>query len=134
MSTWSTNWYWWRNSCSRQLWLIAHWEELLQSVSNFIFRLTISKHCRHTPRGVRGVKISEILWRVQKYLLPGRPSTHYWVKSKTIIENTKKQVEKNIIQIEFSCVFPWCLFLLNFGLMVDLEIHVFGLPKLCPIF
>ena len=39
----------------------AHWEELLQSVSNFIFRLTISKHCGRTPRCVRGVKRSEIL-------------------------------------------------------------------------
>ena len=36
----------------------AHWEELLQSVSNFIFRLIISKHygCSLT-----GVKRSEIL-------------------------------------------------------------------------
>jgi hypothetical protein len=37
-----------------------HWEELLQSVSNFIFRLIISKHCGRTPRGVKGVKRSEI--------------------------------------------------------------------------
>ena len=36
---------------------IAHWEELLQSVSDFIF----SKHCGCTPRGVRGVKRPEIL-------------------------------------------------------------------------
>jgi hypothetical protein len=39
----------------------AHWEELLQSVSNFIFRLIICKHCGRTPRGVRGVKRSQIL-------------------------------------------------------------------------
>ena len=35
----------------------AHWEELLQSVSDCIF----SKHCGCTPRGVRGVKGPEIL-------------------------------------------------------------------------
>ena len=35
----------------------AHREESLQSVSDFIF----SKHCGFTPRGVRGVKRSEIL-------------------------------------------------------------------------
>ena len=38
----------------------SHWEELLKSVSNFIFRPIISKHCGRTPRGVRGVKRSEI--------------------------------------------------------------------------
>ena len=48
----------------------AHWEELLQSVSNFIFRLIISKHCGRTPRGVKGVKRSEIYWGIQKYSLP----------------------------------------------------------------
>ena len=36
---------------------ISHWEELPQSVSDFIF----SKHYGCTPRGVRGVKRSEIL-------------------------------------------------------------------------
>ena len=36
---------------------ITHWEELLQSVSDFIF----SKHYGCTLRGVRGVKRSEIL-------------------------------------------------------------------------
>ena len=35
----------------------SHWEESLQSVSDFIF----SKHCGCTPRGVRGVKRPEIL-------------------------------------------------------------------------
>ena len=39
----------------------SHWEELLQSVSNFIFRLIIYKQCGDTPRGVRGVKRSQIL-------------------------------------------------------------------------
>ena len=57
-----------------------HWEELLQSVSDFIF----SKHCGCTPRGVRGVKRPEILWEIQKYSLPGRPSSQNGVKSKTI--------------------------------------------------
>ena len=36
---------------------ISHWEESLQSVSDFIF----SKHCGCTPRGVRDVKRLEIL-------------------------------------------------------------------------
>ena len=58
----------------------SHWEELLQSVSDFIF----SKHCGCTPRGVRGVKRPEILWEIQKYSLPGRPSSQNGVKSKTI--------------------------------------------------
>ena len=35
----------------------AHWEELLKSVSDFIF----SKHCGYRSRGVRGVKRPEIL-------------------------------------------------------------------------
>ena len=53
---------------------------MLQSVSDFIF----SKHCGCTPRGVRGVKRPEILWEIQKYSLPGRPSSQNWVKSKLI--------------------------------------------------
>jgi len=61
---------------------ISHWEELLQSISDFIF----SKHCRCTPGGVRGVKRPEILWEIQKYSLPGRPSSQNWVKSKTICQ------------------------------------------------
>ena len=61
-------------------WTFAHWEELLQSVSDFIF----SKHCGYRSRGVRGVKRPEILWEIQKYSLPGRPSSQNWVKSKTI--------------------------------------------------
>ena len=76
-----------------------HWEELLQSVSNFLFRLIINKHCGHTPRGVRGVrgvKRSEILWGIQKYSLPGGPSTHHWVKSKTIIEKHQKLRKKSL--------------------------------------
>ena len=58
----------------------AHWEALLQSVSDYIF----SKHFRWTPRGVRGVKRSEILWEIQKYSVPGRPSSQNWIKSITI--------------------------------------------------
>ena len=58
----------------------AHWEELLQSVSDFIF----SKHYGYRSRGLRGVKRSEKLWEIQNYPLPGRPFTHHWVKSKTI--------------------------------------------------
>ena len=44
----------------------------------------VSNHCGYTPRGVRGVKRPEILWEIQKYSLPGRPSSQNWVKSKTI--------------------------------------------------
>ena len=58
----------------------THWEELLQSVSDFIF----SKHYGYRSRGLRGVKRSEKLWEIQNYPLPGWPFTHYWVKSKTI--------------------------------------------------
>jgi hypothetical protein len=78
---------------------IAHWEELLQSVSNFIFRLIICKHCGRTPRGVRGVKRSQILWRIEKYSLPGRPSTHHGVKLKTIIEKHQKLRKRIINQL-----------------------------------
>ena len=69
---------------------ISHWEELLQSVSNFIFRLIICKHCGRTPRGVRGFNRSQILQGIEKYSLPGRPSTHHWLKSKSIIEKHQK--------------------------------------------
>ena len=65
---------------TKEIWCKAHWEELLQSVSDFIF----NKHCGCTPRGVRGVKRPEILWEIQKYSLPGRPSSQNGVKSKTI--------------------------------------------------
>ena len=58
----------------------THWEDLLQSVSDFIF----SKHYGCIPRGVRGVKRPEILWEIQKYSLPGGPSSQNWVKLKTI--------------------------------------------------
>ena len=56
----------------------------------------ISKHCGRTLRGVRGVKRSEILWGIQKYSLPGQPSTHHWVKSKTMYYwKTSKMEKKN---------------------------------------
>ena len=59
---------------------LSHWEELLQSVSEFIF----SKHCGCRSRGLRGVNRSEKLWEIQNYPLPGRPFTHHSVKSNTI--------------------------------------------------
>ena len=64
----------------------THWEELLQSVSNFIFRLIISKHCGRTPRGVKGDQRSDFLWGILNYSSPGQQSTRHRVKSKTIIE------------------------------------------------
>ena len=42
----------------------THWEELLQTVSNFIFRLIISKHYRYR---VRGLKRSKKLWGIKNY-------------------------------------------------------------------
>ena len=71
---------WYRGSPQYTHFGTSHWEELLQSVSDFIF----SKHCGCTPRGVRGVKRPEILWEIQKYSLLGRPSSQNWVKLKTI--------------------------------------------------
>ena len=49
----------------------------------YLFQV-VSNHCGCTPRGVMGVKWPEILWEIQKYSLPGRPSSQNWVKSKTI--------------------------------------------------
>ena len=83
---------------------------MLQSVSNFIFRLIISKHCGRTPRGVRGVKRSEIYWGIQKYSLPGRPSTHHWVKSKTIIKKHQKLRKIIINQILVNFLPPKNIF------------------------
>ena len=65
---------------------------MLQSVS----KLIISKHWGRTPSGV---KRSEILWEIKKYSLPGRPSTHDWVKSKTIIEKHQKLSKRIINQL-----------------------------------
>ena len=88
-----------------------HWEELLQSVSDFIF----SKHCGYRSMGLKVVKRSEILWEIQKYSLPGRPSSQNWVKSKTICQF--------LMKIDaFLNVF---LILLNFGWMVDLAMSIF---------
>ena len=42
---------------------------------------------------------SRILRGVQKYPLPGRPSTQHWVKSKTIIEKLRKLRMKFINQL-----------------------------------
>ena len=49
----------------------------------YLFQV-VSNHCRCTPRGVMGVKWPEILWEIQKYSLPSRPSSQNWVKSETI--------------------------------------------------
>ena len=51
---------------------------------SYLFQTVVSNHCRCTPRGVRGIKRPEILWEIKKYSLPGRPSSHNWVKSITI--------------------------------------------------
>ena len=49
----------------------------------YLFQV-VSNHCGCTPRGVMGVKWPDILWEIQKYSLPGWPSSQNWVKSKTI--------------------------------------------------
>ena len=51
---------------------------------SFLFQTVVSNYCGCTPRGVRGIKRPEILWEIQKYSWPGRPSSQNWVKSKTI--------------------------------------------------
>jgi hypothetical protein len=63
----------------------AHWEELLQSVSNFIFRLITCKHCGRTPRGARDVKRSQSRGHgpsrpveVGREDVPSAPSAHLW--------------------------------------------------------
>ena len=49
----------------------------------YLFQV-VSNHCGCTLRGVMGVKWPEILWEIQEYSLPGRPSSQNGVKSKTI--------------------------------------------------
>ena len=50
----------------------------------YLFQTVVLNHCGCTPRSARGVKRSEIYWEIQKYSLPGLPSSQNWVKSKTI--------------------------------------------------
>ena len=51
--------------------ILAHWEELLQSVLDFIY----SKHCGYRSRRLKCVKRSVKLWEIQNYHLPGQPLT-----------------------------------------------------------
>ena len=81
----------------------THWEEFLQSVSDFIF----SKHCGYRSRGVRGVKRPEILWEIQKYSLPGRPSSQNWVKSKTIKKFIKIPLKMANCFLFYSILAGW---------------------------
>ena len=74
------NWYLILNVILALVISMSHWEELLQSVSDFI----LSKHCRYRSREIRGVNRSEKLWEIQNYPSPGQPFNHHWVKSKTI--------------------------------------------------
>ena len=89
----------------------THWEDLLQSVSDFIF----SKHYGYRCRGFRGVKRSEKLWEIQNYPLSGRPFIHHWVKSKTICHFLRN----------FDAFLNGFFILLNFGWMVDLAMSIF---------
>ena len=61
----------------------------------FISRLIISKNCGCRSKSLRGVKRLEKLWGISNYPLPGWPSAHHWVKSSTIIENTKNWEKKS---------------------------------------
>ena len=69
---------------------IAHCEELLQSLSNFIF-----------SQGCQGCQKIRNLSR--KYSLPGWSSTHHWVNPKTIIEKHQKlrKIIINILLVNF---------------------------------
>ena len=99
---------------TKMITLLFRWtraEELLQSVSDFIF----SKHYGCVPRGVRGVIRSEILWEIQKCSLPGRPSSQNWIKSKSIYH----------FLMNFDAFFTVFFILLNFGWMVDLAMSIF---------
>ena len=82
---------------------------------SYLFQTVVSNHCGCTPRGVRGVKRSEILWEIQKYSLPGRPSSQNWIKSKSIYH----------FLMNFDAFFTVFLILLNFGWMVDLAMSIF---------
>ena len=52
-----------------------------------------------------GVKRSNILWEIQKYSLPGRPSSQSWVKSKTF-KNVSKVIKKKSI-FKSKNIFWW---------------------------
>ena len=82
---------------------------------SYLFQTVVLNYCGCRPRGVRGVKRSEILWEIQKYSLPGRPSSQNWVKPKK-----HQEMHQNS-----SKTGKWFLILLNFGWMVDLAISIF---------
>ena len=88
-------------------------DQILHSRRNrlYLFQTVVLNHCGCTPRGVRGVKRPEILWEIQKYSLPGRPSSQNWVKS-------KKHEEMHQFSSKTG---KWFLILHNFGWMVDLH-------------
>ena len=88
----------------------------LGGIASICFRFHFSKHCGCTPRGVRGVKRPEILWEIQKYSLPGRPSSQNWVKSKTICHFLR----------DFETFLNGLILIsLNYGWMVDLAKSIF---------
>ena len=59
-------------------------QDTLGGIASICFRFNFLQTLRCTPRGVRGVIKSVIMWEIQKCLLPGRPSSQSWIKSKTI--------------------------------------------------
>ena len=82
---------------------------------SYLFQTVVLNHCECRPRGVKGVKRSKLYWGIQKYLSPGQPSTHHWVKSKTICNFLRN----------FDAFLHVFLILLNFGWMVDLAMSIF---------
>ena len=69
---------------------------------SYLFQTVVSNHCGCTPKGVMGVKWPEILWEMQKYSLPGRPSNQNWVKSKNPLRNASKFLKKWQIVFDFT--------------------------------
>ena len=87
----------------------------LGGIALICFRFHISKHCGYIYRGLTGVKRLEISWEIQKYSLPGRPSSQNWVKWKNICP----------FLMNFDAFLNVFLVLLNFDWMVDLAMSIF---------
>ena len=66
-----------------------------------------AEHYERRSRRLRHVKTSETLWEIQKYPLPGRPSIHHWVKSKTIIEKHQKFIKIWCFFLSYSVLAGW---------------------------
>ena len=112
-----SNFYETNVSCD-QFWVVIHiipqHKESSITTTTIISDVIFSKRYGSTPRGVRGVIRSEILWEIQKFSLPGLPSSQNWIKSKSIYH----------FLMNFDA-FSLFFILLNFGWMVDLAMSIF---------